>query len=94
MSGFDEAVIEDAALDYLRDNLDVLWKVPAGTATFSLYFASLSCAIASLTTRRLIAAASLLILLLGSSAFAAGLSESTGPPDRSSGFQIEQLEFE
>ena len=89
-----QLLVSDSALDYLRDNLDVLWKVPAGTAAFSLYFASLSCAIASLTTRRLIAAASLLILLLGSSAFAAGLSESTGAPDRNSGFQIDQLEFD
>lgn len=89
-----QLLVSDSALDYLRDNLDVLWKVPAGTVAFALYFATLSVAIASLTTRRLIAAASLLILLLGSSAFAAGLSESTGAPDRNSGFQIDQLEFD
>ncbi|WP_436793987.1 hypothetical protein [Actinospongicola halichondriae] len=88
-----QMLVSDSALDYVRDNLDVLWQVPVGTVAFALYFSSLSCAIASLTTRRLIAAASLLILLLASSAVAAGLSESTGAPDTSSGFQIEDIEF-
>lgn len=84
-----QLLVSDSAFDYLRDNLDVLWQVPLGTIAFSLYFSSLSCAIASLTTRRLIAAASLLILLLGSSAMAAGLSESTGAANRSDGFEVE-----
>lgn len=89
-----QLLVSDSALDYLRGNLDVLWKVPVGTFQFSLYFSTLACAIASLTTRRLIAAAALLILLLGSSAFAAGLSESTGAPDRSGGFRIDDVEFD
>lgn len=84
-----QMLVSDSALTYLRDNLDVLWQVPVGTAAFSLYFSSLACAISSLTTRRLIAAASLLILLLASSVFAAGLSESTGAPARSDGFEVE-----
>ncbi len=84
-----QLLVSDSALDYFRDNLDVLWQVPLGTVAFALYFSALSCAIASLTTRRLIAAASLLILLLGSSALAAGLSESTGAPAQSGGFEVE-----
>lgn len=84
-----QLLVSDSALDYFRDNLDVLWQVPSGTVAFSLYFSALSCAIASLTTRRLIAAASLLILLLGSSALAAGLSESTGAPAQSGGFEVQ-----
>ncbi len=88
-----QMLVSDSALDYVRDNLGVLWQVPVGTFAFALYFSALSCAIASLTTRRLIAAASLLILLLGSSALAAGLSESTGAPDTTSGFRIEDVEF-
>jgi ABC-2 type transport system permease protein len=84
-----QLLVSDSALDYLRDNLDVLWQVPLATFTFALYFSALSCAIASLTTRRLIAAASLLILLLGSSALAAGLSESTGAPADRGGFEVE-----
>lgn len=84
-----QMLVSDSALTYVRDNLEVLWQVPLGTAAFSLYFSSLACMISSLTTRRLIAAASLLILLLASSAFAAGLSESTGAPARSDGFEVE-----
>lgn len=89
-----QMLVSDGALDYATDNLEVLWQIPIATAAFSLYFAALSCAIASLTTRRLIAAAALLILLLGSSALAAGLSESTGAPARSSGFEFEDVEIE
>ena len=84
-----QMLVSDSALSYVRENLAVLWQVPLGTVAFSLYFSSLACAIASLTTRRLIAAASLLILLLASSVFAAGLSESTGAPARSDGFEVE-----
>lgn len=89
-----QMLVSDGALDYARDNVEVLWQVPVATAMFSLYFAALACAIASLTTRRLIAAAALLILLLGSSALAAGFSETTGAPARSSGFEFEDVELE
>ena len=89
-----QMLVSDGALDYVRDNAAVLWQVPVATAVFSLYLAALSCAVASLTARRLIAAAALLILLLGSSALAAGLSETTGAPERSSGFDFEDVEVE
>jgi len=89
-----QMLVSDGALDYARDNAEVLWQVPVATAMFSLYFTALACAVASLTTRRLIAAAALLILLLGSSALAAGFSEATGAPARSSGFEFEDVELE
>lgn len=84
-----QMLVSDSALDYFTGNLDVLWKVTLASAQFSLYYAILACAIASLTTRRLIAAAALLILLLGSAAVASGLSESAGAPERQDGFTVE-----
>lgn len=89
-----QMLVGDSALDYLTENLEVLWQVPVAAGAFSLYFAVLACAIASLTTRRLIAAAALLILLLGSSAVAAGLSESTGVGPDDNVIQIDPEDLE
>ena len=86
-----QLLVSDSALDYLGDNLDVLWKVPLATVAFALYFAVLACAISSLTTRRLIAAASLLILLLGTAALSSGLSESTGAPVSTEGVPLDDI---
>lgn len=70
--------VSDGALDYLRDHLDVLWKVPVSVALLALYYAVLALALASMTTKRLIAAASFLILLLVSSVVSGIL---VGPSD-------------
>ena len=64
-----QMLVSDAAFTYLRENLAVLWQVPVAVLVLAIYYASLSLAIASFTTRRIIAAAALLIVLLVSSAF-------------------------
>ena len=38
-------VVEEGALDYLKDNVDVLWQVPVAVALFSLYWATLALAL-------------------------------------------------
>ncbi len=73
-----QMLVSDAALEYLRDNAAVLWKVPVAVAVLALYYASFAVAIASFTTRRIVAAAALLITLLVSSAFANVLSGNSG----------------
>lgn len=73
-----QLLVSDAALAYLTDNAAVLWQVPVAVAMLALYYASISVAVASFTTRRIIAAAALLIILLVSSAFAGILSGEAG----------------
>jgi ABC-2 type transport system permease protein len=46
--------------DYFSGHLDVLWKVPAAVALLALYYAVIGLALASITTRRIVAGASLL----------------------------------
>ncbi len=75
-----QMLVSDAALDYLTDNADVLWKVPLAVAALALYYASLAVAISSFATRRIVAAAALLILLLVTSVTAAVLTEGRAEP--------------
>ncbi len=65
-----QMLVSDAAIEYLTDNAAVLWQVPVAVAVLSIYYATFALAIASFTTRRVIAAAALLIVLLVSSIFA------------------------
>lgn len=60
-------VSEDGALSYLRDNAEIIWQVPVSVALLSIYYALLGVAIASLTSRRIIAGATFVGLLLVSS---------------------------
>ena len=39
-------LVSDSALDYLTDNLDILWKVPVAVALLALYYAVIGVAIA------------------------------------------------
>src|SRR5919108_3577782 len=52
-------VSEDGSLNYVRDNADVLWKVPVAVAVLAAYYAALSLAISSLTARRVVAGAAI-----------------------------------
>lgn len=70
-----QALVSDGALDYARDNADVLWKVPVAVVALALYYAALSLALSSLTTRRVVAGATIFGLTLVSSAVA-GILES------------------
>lgn len=59
-----QVLVSDAALDYAKDNIDVVWQVPLSVGLMSLFYASISVAVASLTERRLIAAAIFLVGIL------------------------------
>lgn len=52
-----QMLVRDRALDYLRDNAEVLWQVPAAVAVVAIYYAAIVLAISSLTGRRIVAAA-------------------------------------
>jgi ABC-2 type transport system permease protein len=57
-------LVSDSSLDYVRDNLDVLWKVPAAVALLAFFYAIVGLAVASLTDRRIVAGAAIIGLLL------------------------------
>ncbi|HEX4867878.1 MAG TPA: hypothetical protein VFV32_09645, partial [Acidimicrobiales bacterium] len=71
-------VSDDGALTYLRDNAEVMWQVPAAVALLALFYAVIGVAIASMTSRRIIAGASIVALFLVSSILSAVL---VGRPD-------------
>jgi hypothetical protein len=62
-----QALVSDSALDYTRDHADVLWKVPVAVALLAAFYSVLGAAIASLTSRRIVAGASFIGLFLVSS---------------------------
>ncbi len=66
-------VSEDGALRYARDNAEVMWQVPIAVAALSIFYASIGVAIASLTSRRIIAGASIVGLFLVTSIVAGAL---------------------
>ncbi len=57
-------VSDDGSLRYVRDNAEVLWQVPVAAALLAVYYASIGVAIASLSSRRIIAGASIIGLFL------------------------------
>ena len=57
-------LVSDSSLDYVRDNLDVLWKVPLAVAVLAFFYAIVGLAVASLTDRRIVAGAAIIGLLL------------------------------
>jgi hypothetical protein len=84
-------VSDDGALRYARDNAEVMWQVPAAAALLSIYYASVGVAVASLTSRRIIAGATIIGLFLVSNIVSNVLIEAetirqseqgtiTGPP--------------
>jgi ABC-2 type transport system permease protein len=83
-----QMLVSDSSLDYLRDNAEVLWKVPVAVAALALYYGSLGVAIASLTSRRVVGAVSFLGTLLISSIVAGVLR---GPSGRSSAWAVLDL---
>ncbi len=77
-------VSDDGALAYARDNAEVLWQVPIAVALLSIFYASIGVAVASLTSRRIIAGASIIGLFLVSSIVAAALvGQQTAPETKS-----------
>jgi hypothetical protein len=57
-------VSDDGALRYARDNAEVIWQVPVAVGVLASYYAAISIAVSSLTTRRIIAGATILGILL------------------------------
>ncbi|MFL6204296.1 MAG: hypothetical protein ACJ739_03015 [Acidimicrobiales bacterium] len=57
-------VSDDGALRYARDNAEVLWQVPVAVGLLAIYYASISVAVSSFTTRRIIAGAVIIGSLL------------------------------
>ncbi len=66
-------VTEDGALQYVRDNAEIMWQAPAAVALLSIYYASIGVAIAGFTSRRIIAGATFIGLLLVTSVVSAVL---------------------
>jgi ABC-2 type transport system permease protein len=57
-------LVSDSALDYVQDNLDVIWKVPVAVALLALFYTVVGLAVASMTERRIVAGAAIIGLLL------------------------------
>ncbi len=57
-------LVSDSALDYFTEHLDILWKVPLAVIVLAAYYAVIGVAIASLTSRRIVAGASVIGLFL------------------------------
>ncbi len=70
-----QMLVSDGALDYLTENAEVLWQVPLAVAALTLFYAVLGVAVASLSSRRIVAGATLLGITLVTSAVAAILLE-------------------
>jgi hypothetical protein len=60
-------VSDDGALRYARENAEVIWQVPIAAALLSIYYAAFGVAVASLTSRRIIAGAVIIGIFLVSS---------------------------
>jgi ABC-2 type transport system permease protein len=61
-----QMLLADDALEYVRNTSDVLWKVPVAVAALALYYGTFGLAVASLTSRRIVAAVAFLGTLLAS----------------------------
>lgn len=73
-----QALVSNGALQYVRDNAEVIWQVPVAVTALALYYAALSLGVSALSSRRVVAGASILGLTLVSSAVAGILSEVEG----------------
>jgi ABC-2 type transport system permease protein len=84
-------VSKDGSFNYMQDNADVLWKVPLAVAVLAVYYAALSLAISSLTTRRVVAGASIFGVTIISSIVAAILREADALGGRGPLFNVLSL---
>ena len=71
-------VVEEGALDFLRENAEVLWQVPVAVALFSLYWATLALALSATTTRRIVGGVALLATVFVSAAVSSILVSAGG----------------
>ncbi|MEQ1788165.1 MAG: hypothetical protein ABL966_14010 [Acidimicrobiales bacterium] len=66
-------VSDDGALQYARDNAEVLWQVPIAVALLAIFYAAIGVAVASMTSRRIIGGATIVGLFLVTSIVSAAL---------------------
>lgn len=66
-------VSDDGALRYARDNAEVIWQVPIAVALLAIFYAAVGVAVASMTSRRIIAGATIIGLFLVTSIVSAVL---------------------
>ena len=71
-------VVEEGALEFLRENAKVLWQVPVAVALFSLYWATLALALSATTTRRIVGGVALLATVFVSAAVSSILVSAGG----------------
>ncbi len=71
-------VVQEGALEYVRENAEVLWQVPVAVALFSLYWACLALAVSATTTRRVVGGVALLATVLVSGSVATILVRAGG----------------
>lgn len=71
-------VVEEGALDFLRENAQVLWQVPVAVALFSLFWATLALALSATTTRRIVGGVALLATVFVSAAVSSILVSAGG----------------
>lgn len=57
-------VTSDGALDYFRENAEVLWQVPMSVVLLALYYAAIGVALSATTNRRVVGGVAILALLL------------------------------
>jgi len=73
-----QMLVSDAAFDYLRENAEGIWQVPAAVVLLALYYAAIGVALASLTSRRIVAGVAILGLALVPSMVTAAILASDG----------------
>ena len=73
-----QMLVSDGALDYLTDNAEVLWQVPASVAILAVYYATVGVALSSLTDRRIVGGVAILGLALITSTVAGILVAASG----------------
>jgi len=71
-------LVSDGAFTYLREHLDVLWKVPISVALLAVFYAVIGVAIASLTERRIVAGAAIIGVFLVTSISSGVITENAG----------------
>ena len=86
-----QALVSNAALDYMKENAEVIWQVPLAVAALALYYAAFSLALASLTSRRVVAGATILGVYLVTSVVSAILDETGALGDRGGIFNLAAL---
>lgn len=65
-----QTFVSDGALDYVRDNAAILWKVPLAVFALALFYASFGVAVAATTSRRVVGGVALLATFLVTSTVA------------------------